>query len=219
MFRGVKRFMLVTGPESSGSSCVAGILYHLGINMGKDLKGPTAANPKGYFEDNSFLSFFGYPDFWANPKTYIEQWAKTRLAEESAIWGVKQMQITNENLGIILFEILKELAPAMDIRIIRTLRDQKCIIRSVCVKRPARDPEGVAKDVMDGLVIIDRKFLEWKEKFGFPVLEMHYDWMIENTASETNRLVRFCFDEMRKPTKKTINEAILFVDPILRHWT
>lgn len=40
--------------SSSGSSCVAGILHRLGINMGMNLKPAQQLNPKGFYEDEDF---------------------------------------------------------------------------------------------------------------------------------------------------------------------
>ncbi len=44
---------------SSGSSCVAGILHRLGINMGENLKEAQQMNSKGFYEDEDFFSTTG----------------------------------------------------------------------------------------------------------------------------------------------------------------
>jgi hypothetical protein len=44
------------GCYRTGTSAVAGILHHLGVNMGKGFQEPNHANPKGYFEDSEFLA-------------------------------------------------------------------------------------------------------------------------------------------------------------------
>lgn len=53
--------IIVTGMHRSGTSMVAGVLYHLGIYMGDDLmiddidQGQTKEQPCGYFEDREFM--------------------------------------------------------------------------------------------------------------------------------------------------------------------
>lgn len=44
---------------NSGSSLLAGVLHHLGINMGNRLKPGQKINPKGLFEDESFSNTLG----------------------------------------------------------------------------------------------------------------------------------------------------------------
>lgn len=47
--------IVVMGCYRSGTSAVAGILHHLGVDMGSNFQEPNANNPKGYFEDPKFL--------------------------------------------------------------------------------------------------------------------------------------------------------------------
>lgn len=51
------RFVLVTGTQSSGTSAIAGTLYHIGVWMGDDLGGRYGSDPEGRcgFEDRTFL--------------------------------------------------------------------------------------------------------------------------------------------------------------------
>jgi hypothetical protein len=47
--------ILVVGPGRCGTSCVAGVLHHLGVFMGERMLGAHATNPYGHFEDREFL--------------------------------------------------------------------------------------------------------------------------------------------------------------------
>jgi hypothetical protein len=47
--------VVVLGASKSGTSVTAGILHHLGVHMGSDLRPPDDRNPRGYFEDGDFL--------------------------------------------------------------------------------------------------------------------------------------------------------------------
>jgi hypothetical protein len=47
---------VVLSMHRSGSSAVAGIMHHLGVDMGDDLMPASPDNPKGYFEDMVFVT-------------------------------------------------------------------------------------------------------------------------------------------------------------------
>lgn len=53
---------LVIGAPRSGTSCVAGILHHLGVFMGERLLPPNRMNPTGFFHDLDFEAAFSEPD-------------------------------------------------------------------------------------------------------------------------------------------------------------
>jgi hypothetical protein len=88
---------LVLGTPRSGTSLVAGILYHLGIHMGDDLSGESEWNPKGFFEDADFHNFalklYGFP--YSNPRRLTVAECDTlagMIARRAGKvdWGVKE---------------------------------------------------------------------------------------------------------------------------------
>ena len=49
--------MFILGMHRSGTSALAGVLHHLGVELGKDLMPPGKDdNPKGFFENNKVYS-------------------------------------------------------------------------------------------------------------------------------------------------------------------
>ena len=48
--------IIVVGPGRCGTSCVTGVLHHLGVFVGSHLLGADATNPWGHFEDCDFLN-------------------------------------------------------------------------------------------------------------------------------------------------------------------
>ncbi len=100
----VMKTVIVLGMHRSGSSLVAGILHHLGVNMGRRLLGPKFDNPKGFYENLNFLYLnerllHSAGGTWYNPpsaerikeldkaystiiKTLVDQ-------EKSELWGWK----------------------------------------------------------------------------------------------------------------------------------
>ena len=53
----LKRCIIVLGKGRGGTSLTAGILYHLGVNMGDNMKRPNSRNKCGYFENRYTLNF------------------------------------------------------------------------------------------------------------------------------------------------------------------
>jgi len=47
--------IIVIGTGRSGTSIVAGVLHHIGVNMGNNIVKPNIDNPRGYFEDVEFI--------------------------------------------------------------------------------------------------------------------------------------------------------------------
>lgn len=117
--------LLVLGVPRSGTSCVAGILHHLGVPMYAPDYGDGGvthpANPKGFFADTEFQAFCyeKYGTFFpTRPKalTVAERQELGRLIEsrKKPLWGVKEWRIA------LFLDDFIELAG--DVKIIRTVR-------------------------------------------------------------------------------------------------
>jgi hypothetical protein len=99
--------VIITGVARSGTSAIAGIVHHLGVDLGAFYLKPDTQNPTGYFEDARILDI----DF-----KYFEQdrprWRKEMkkyLASRKGIWGfknpafsvtIKEVQALLKELGI-----------------------------------------------------------------------------------------------------------------------
>ena len=55
----MSKTFIVIGCPRSGTSLLAGLLYHLGVNMGDNLREADRFNPRGYFEDLEILILNG----------------------------------------------------------------------------------------------------------------------------------------------------------------
>ena len=195
------RCILVIGIDRSGTSCVAGILYHLGINMGEKLYGPMKTNPKGHFEDQSFRS------------THVkhEQWVKKRVKEAQGlkIWGLKHPKLSR--CGEKMVRLLKE--QKVDVRVITTERGLGSVSRSMQARNP-----NMKRNWKDNAL---RAFNRWKDtvsRLTVPIMKVRYDDLIDYPGMKVKDIVDFCFEGLTQPTKKQIKAAIDFVDPKLRHW-
>jgi hypothetical protein len=119
----------VLAPPRTGSSCIAGVLHHLGVSMGRSLR-PSRINPKGFFEDlglrKACMMFFRRPAF--HPRGSVEQqtdalrqWAANRRG--SRIIGAK-------------FSTLCLMMPALlkawpNIKVVTIHRDVESTVRSM----------------------------------------------------------------------------------------
>jgi len=126
--------ILVLGTPRSGTSCVAGILHHLGVPMGEELMPPDEWNPAGYFQDREFeliladgLGVFTFPPWsdvdslprsrkFNNCKKTLRQTAtaiKNLADSREGLWGVKSNRLA----------YLLDAMPA-DMKVIRTFRPE-----------------------------------------------------------------------------------------------
>ena len=56
LYVGKSKLFFVLGLHRSGSSATAGVLHHLGANMGDDLLPPSLCNIRGFFENVHFVN-------------------------------------------------------------------------------------------------------------------------------------------------------------------
>jgi hypothetical protein len=68
-----REIILVLGMHRSGTSCIAGILHAMGLQMGDNLMQPNNENPKGFFEDSDIVYLNdtilgGCGNGWASPE-------------------------------------------------------------------------------------------------------------------------------------------------------
>lgn len=105
--------ILVVGMHRSGTSAVAGLLQHLGVDLGSDLIPPAADNPKGFFEHQEIVDFHErilhhFQSGWDDPSPLPGQWWLSadmepwrselrgllgRIFFNSTLWAVKDPRI------------------------------------------------------------------------------------------------------------------------------
>lgn len=98
--------ILVLGTPRSGTSCVAGVLHHLGVPMGERLMPANDWNPAGFYQDEDFEDILNealgrgqWPD-WTTSKPSLNgtfaRRIRTLAAARSAqypVWGVKSNRL------------------------------------------------------------------------------------------------------------------------------
>jgi hypothetical protein len=216
----VVRCIIVTGNETSGTSCVAGMLSRLGVHMGFRLKPASTSNPRGYFEDVDyqqalFIKGRGKRD------SAIHAWAHMRVKEEkkrgSKLWGLKEPWfMTNAEPTI---RSILDADPSAEVKLIRVRRDEEEIARSRMVKypRPNHTLEDYRQKVRAAADVSDRFFSQYPGQF----LELYFAEVVEDPFVAVHDLVEYCFQRLPScdwPDQGQKKRAQEFVDPKLKRF-
>lgn len=205
---------LVLGTPRSGTSLVAGLLFHLGIKMGMhnpdaadnelggwDFMPPSEWNPKGFFQDSGFVNFAGKVYGWRDAPVARELMDGERKeltaliqsrAEFGVVWGVKDPHIS-------LY--LKEFVAACPhpVKVITTRRERAKSVDSWKARANCGDEEAAKRidtiaNALQGIA---------------PDLVIYYDHLLNAPAVTVENLASFLDREVTQA-------AIDFVDPSMR---
>lgn len=199
----------VVGLHRGGTSAVAGVLFHLGVYMGKDLLPPSQHNPRGYFEDKRIVEL--HTDMmgqnWAHPNfldgmsrlnyglhaleylELLEEW------QEHELWAVKDPRLCY------LLHHMPATIPFT--KVIAVFRDPWSAARSL-FKRGGHTEEEALAISLDYCKAMFRNVPD-------SAFWVHYNDLIESPTEIVTKIAEFVGTEVTQ-------EAIDFVDPELRHW-
>lgn len=210
---------LVLGTPRSGTSCVAGVLHHLGIVMGRELQSedgnprfdwPDANdwNPVGFFQDaelENLQDAVFNNEFPSSPIATLSQQHRERLQEivnhrESlgVDWGAKTSRVAY------LLPFIREIS-RLPIKLVLTSRSQaesteSWKVRSSCSQERAE-------------LVVNRASvaLDYIKQFGLDSIEIVFDDLLANPKEQVGRLAVFC-------GRSVTVEAINHVKPELRRF-
>lgn len=169
--------IIVLGCYRTGTSGVAGVLHHLGVNMGDEFDPPAFSNPKGYYEDVGFKKLHPLIDgseseFLVACKEYVQQ------REEHNLWGIK-----DPKLCLCLSAFLECLT--VDSKIIHTTRNTDDICSSL-----VRAMRGIFEDRQHIKPLVEF-YLDAKHRhlidYTGPVLELGF----EELPTSVERIAEF----------------------------
>jgi hypothetical protein len=194
----------VIGVPSSGTSAVAGVLYHLGIFMGDELLPASVANPKGYFEDVEFVRLHERMiSNWKRPLVNNccrqEYAALVRKREDMHVdWGVKDPRLC------FLFPILLEIVGSA--KVIFTARNVIASTRSLSWR------DGMP--ISEAEAIIDR-YIKARDAIvnGFEgeYLVVGFESLVEDAEAVVGEIAEFV-------GRPVVQSAVEFIDPGLRRF-
>lgn len=112
----------------SGTSAVAGVLYHAGVPMGWSLQAPDSGNPRGYFEDMDLCRLHRVLDHGNVTQKAIARAAYRREIEfrndTFPVWGVKDPRITD------IWRVLLPMYEGCEVKLVIPTRPFPDVLRS-----------------------------------------------------------------------------------------
>lgn len=217
----MSRCILVMGVPRSGTSAVAGVLHHLGVNMGEGhLQPGNEWNPRGYYEDLRWQKAnkritgqrYGTNQPPAIGDSLLEQYERLIVAcEQSPLWGIKDPRLC---FTASFFWPLLD-----DPRMVVVHRAPSASIESLMAHSQGNYEGQYAMTKEEAAAIQD----EWQQAltdtlFGFsgPKTLVHYEELIDYPRRIVKHLAEFCFD--RLPLVPDLDAGRYFIDPGLRHY-
>ncbi|WP_034672144.1 sulfotransferase family protein [Ectobacillus panaciterrae] len=215
------KLFLILSLHRSGSSATAGVLHHLGINMGDHLVGGTPDNPKGHYENSEFVKMndeilhsvgasWDHPVSWdvimssSFPKDEIRSFLTTQI---KPIWGLKDPRT------LLTFDIWKPyLVEIADITYVFIWRP----FESSALSLAHRDKLdlNVATSILTPYYNNFKYYRNQLEKAGQEIVDIHFDDLLnkpEVFVKEIN--LKLCQDPHHN-----LDIVKSFLDETLRHF-
>jgi len=172
--------VIVLGCYRTGTSAVAGVLHHLGIQMGHEFDPPSSSNPKGYFEDLEFKRLL-HP-LLDNSETVFDpvcqDLVSRREREGHDIWGVKDPKMCCYLRHFLAFLISEP-------KIISTERDIDDICDSMYrAMNPVLDQVSIIKPLVEFYLDAKRQNLQ---EYQGDLLEIKF----EELSSSPEKIAEF----------------------------
>lgn len=214
----------VLGAPRSGTSAVAGLLHHLGVDMGRNFLEPNVHNPKGFYEDLDFLNVHavacgGVEDPRVEPvwrpdlaEEYVHL-IRRRCAEGDA-WGVK-----DPRLCMTLPQFAATVREAgVPLKVVATVRTPHHSVHSLMKLHGGmaaqRAAELLGRYTYARSLNTERWLAERPENIA-SLFQLVYDDLVDDPRGQAERLCKF----LGLPAERVTDEAVAWVEPGLRHQT
>lgn len=201
--------VLVVGTPRSGTSCIAGVLHHLGVRMTlKEYPEPHAMNPKGFFEDREMLQAMMQSCNWIAETSFAGR--HRQVAERQANSPLLRKAISDRTSAGVPWGCKSLLAAdgvfrkAYDgpLLIVRAFRSPDAIRASSIVAMGGLERRPVAAMV--------ERANQCVAELDSPTLTVAFEDLTANPEREAVRIAEFV-------GRPAVREAVEFVDPSLRH--
>lgn len=190
--------ILVLGTPRSGTSCVAGVLHHLGVPMGERFPEPDEWNPAGYYQDEDFEDLIDlYDPVWKRPNrgtcVVPEDEVLSRIAKlidvrnaQHEVWGLKSNRMAH---------FMPMLAAQTDLKVIRTSRTKAVSVASW----RARSGNTIAESNRINTYIADIIGAAFAELKIEPALTVNFDALMSNPVAGVAEIAAVLGVEVTKP--------------------
>jgi hypothetical protein len=214
------KLFLILCNHRTGSSATAGVLYHLGINMGDKLLGAGPFNPKGHFENKFFIQMNdnilkSVHANWRNPPSRStissSDFSKDQIIsfiknQSKPIWGLKDPRTA------LTFDLWKpHLEGWNEITYIFVWRTIEESILSLSTREQI--DIKTAEAILTPYDINLKEFRKELQQEGNDILDIHYENLLENPTefvSEINSRLNNRLDQNLAQVNK-------FLDSRLKH--
>lgn len=203
----------VLGQFRGGTSCVAGVLHHLGVHMGKRFAPPKPSNPRGFFEASQLAQICR--DSYREPRLEAGNTSAERVARLRAWGNARRDECQVGQLAggkhPTLCLMVPEIAEAWGtVRWVAVERPVGESINSL-LKRGWGWPPTVVREVLPRMIEVRDRDLE-RVPAG-DVLRLRYRDLVSRPARTIDQVVDFLEIE---PTAEQYAAAVQFVEPSLR---
>ena len=176
----------VLGSFRGGTSCVAGTMHALGISMGRGMRGPARANPKGFFEGPALARICRAAIH--EPKL-IQQLPDSEIVDRLAQWFANRQQQTDSMIGA-KHPLLCMMVPHMltawpGVRFVRVIRPASESSRSL--SRLRWFPPERCRNVPAELVAARDAALE--SKSAVKCTDLNFADLLSEPATQVDRLI------------------------------
>lgn len=216
------RAVLVLSVPRAGSSAVAGVLHHLGVDMGQGhLQKGNEWNQRGYYEDERWVrldkqvtgDWYGHRQPASISARQAAQYqALAELCDVKPLWGVK-----NPRLCFTAQFVWPYLE---DVRAVAVMRNPMASALSL-TRHSERAYGGRHRMPLTRAVELRDLWAEAMEarlrEFPGPTLRVYYEELLERPRGLVKDLAAFAFDGLRW-LLPDMDAAVAFVDPRLRHY-
>ncbi len=214
------RCILVLGTHRTGTSLVAGILHHLGVNMGDEMKPAHPTNPAGHFEDMDFLALNDkVVGNWQSPREdlvsadALSNYEMLVRQKTSTLWGIKDPRLCITAKWILPF-LYKY---GNDVRVIATHRREKAIYASLRTRNPITLQK--AEWITETYIWSRHRF---HKSFPGKWMPIYFEELtdLDRTigADNISDIIKFVFEGLPAPDEQQVADAVAHIDPSLRHY-
>ena len=195
----------VVGTGRSGTSLTAGILHHLGISMGRHLRAPSPANPRGFFEALPLLEICRERCSPQNRIRKFRRWAIERRKRDGDVIGCKYALLCHQ-----IPEMVKAWPRLKIVSINRPLDEIVSSMVKARIDKPFDNPRAMERLAKSRITARDQAFAKLK----LDVLHLEFSSILSDPAATIDALCKFTGIS---PTEEQRATALAFVDPSLRH--
>jgi hypothetical protein len=225
----MSRFIGVLTLPRSGSSMVAGMLHHAGVNMGDKLAGVSPYNEKGIYEHVPFYELnhaityhFDQRGLWDYDTIQRFQSAQLSIGELRTRYRTEAWRLESELYGqkepllAVAWNHVHWVIPGDKRLIVVNRRWDHIIDSAMQVRQHIAAMKELTQAHIEAMYTFVRGYINKIVQITqYPVLHVQYERILEDPVTETRRIVDFAFNGLSLDAD--YEAALAVVEPALNH--